>query len=55
MCPLNPSNIVRDAAGSKQLQMVSAAPMAKFNDVIYYRVPFWQATDLIGNRQVSLA
>ncbi|CAM9633205.1 unnamed protein product [Choristocarpus tenellus] len=35
-----------------KLLSVPGAPVQEFDRTGYYRVPFWQASDLIGNRQV---
>lgn len=40
-------------AGRSKLLMVPGTPVVDFEKATYYKIPFWQATDLVGNRQVS--
>lgn len=45
----------RKAALRSKLLSIPAAPMMEFDRTTYYRIPFWQASDLIGKRQVRFA
>lgn len=42
----------RKAALRSKLLAVQGAPVMEFDRTTYYRIPFWQAVDLIGKRQV---
>ncbi|CAM9128454.1 unnamed protein product [Ectocarpus sp. 12 AP-2014] len=44
----------RKAALRSKLLSIPAAPVMEFDRTTYYRIPFWQASDLIGKRQVYL-
>lgn len=42
----------RKAALRSKLLSIQGAPQLGFDGTTYYRIPFWQAADLIGKRQV---
>lgn len=42
----------RKAALRSKLLSIPGAPQLGFEGTTYYRIPFWQAADLIGKRQV---
>eukprot|EP00752_Nemacystus_decipiens_P014280 g12700.t1 len=44
----------RKAALRSKLLSIPGAPQLGFEGTTYYRIPFWQAADLIGRRQVYL-
>ena len=39
--------------GRSKLQAIQGAPHMDFDRTTYYKIPFWQAADLIGKRQVK--
>lgn len=43
----------RKASLRSKLLSVPGAPVLEFDRTTYYRIPFWQAVDLIGKRQVK--